>query len=120
MGAIARIMHEMSIMESALAMVLHRAREAGAAQVHVVRLRIGALSGVVTEALEFAFQAMVPGTLAAEAQLVVEHVPARFWCAECQNEFQAGELFAECPVCHTPSVDLRAGREMQVASMEIE
>ena len=107
-------------MESALALVLHQARESNASHVHTIRLRIGALSGVVPEALEFAFQALAPGTAAAEAQLVIEPVPARFWCGVCQSEFQAGELFAECPVCHTPSVDLRAGREMEVTSMEIE
>src|SRR5512133_865917 len=107
-------------MESALALVLKTAQESGASHVHEVRLRIGALSGVVPEALEFAFQALVPGTAAESARLAIEEVPARFWCAVCRNEFQAGDMFAECPDCHSPSTELRAGREMEVASMEIE
>jgi hydrogenase nickel incorporation protein HypA/HybF len=112
--------HELSIMESALALALRQARESGANHVHVIRLRIGALSGVVPEALEFAFQALAPGTAAEQAQLVIDAVPARFWCNVCQNEFEAGDLFAECPGCQTPSGDLRAGREMELASMEID
>ena len=40
-----------------------------------IRLRIGALSGVVPEALEFAFEALRPGTLAEKAELAIESVP---------------------------------------------
>ncbi len=107
-------------MQSALNLALNQARQAGANRVHAIRLRIGALSGVVPDALEFAFEAMTPGTLAEGAQLAVEHVPARFWCAECAREFQSDDMFAECPECHRPSGELRAGREMELASLEID
>ena len=113
-------MHELSIMESALAMALDTAQQARAQRVLVIRLRVGALSGVVPEALRFAFEALAPGTLADGAELAIEHVPAQFWCAPCAKEFTADDLFAECPECHTPSTELRAGRELQVASLEIE
>jgi hydrogenase nickel incorporation protein HypA/HybF len=113
-------MHELSIMDSALSAVLERAREAGARRVYVLRLRIGALSGVVPEALQFAFEALTPGTLAEGAELAVERVPARFWCATCVREFAADDAFAECPGCHVPSAELRAGREMEIASLEID
>jgi len=106
-------------MQSALAAALDSAQQAGARRVLVIRLRIGALSGVVPEALEFAFQALAPGTPADGARLAVEHVPARFWCAPCSTEFTGEELFAECPACHTLSTQLRAGRELQLDSLEI-
>jgi hydrogenase nickel incorporation protein HypA/HybF len=112
--------HELSIMESALSVALESARQAGACRVHAIRLRIGALSGVVPDALEFAFEALTPGTLAESARLVIEPVPARFWCQPCSREFQSENLFAECPDCHALSGDLRAGREMEVASLEID
>jgi hydrogenase nickel incorporation protein HypA/HybF len=113
-------MHELSIMQSALSLALDQAREAGAARVHTIRLRIGALSGVVPDALEFAFEALTPGTMAEGAELAVEHVPARFWCASCTREFQSDDMFAECPDCHSPSKELRAGREMELASLDID
>jgi hydrogenase nickel incorporation protein HypA/HybF len=113
-------MHELSIMESALNLALEQARENRAVRIHALRLRIGALSGVVPEALEFAFEALTVGTPAEGAQLIIEHVPARFWCATCVSEFAAEDLFAECPGCKRPSGDLRAGREMELASMEID
>lgn len=113
-------MHELSIMECALQQALEQARLAGATKVHAVRLRIGALSGVVPEALQFAFEALAPGTTAEDARLDLEFVPARFWCGACQTEFQADTMFAECPGCSNPSGVLRTGRELELASMEIE
>ena len=113
-------MHELSIMQSALSQALDQARQAGAVRVHKIRLRIGALSGVVPDALEFAFEALTPGTLAEGAKLVIEPVPARFWCAKCTNEFQSDDMFAECPDCHALSGELRAGREMELASLEVD
>lgn len=113
-------MHELSIMESALQLALERARQAGGTRVHSVRLRIGTLSGVVPEALEFAFAALTPGTPAEGARLVIEPVRARFWCAGCAREFESDAVFSECPACGQPSAALRAGREMELASLEIE
>ena len=113
-------MHELAIMDSALNQVLERAQKAGTGCIHVVRLRIGALSGVVPDALQFAFEALVPGTMAEGAKLEIESVPARFWCSDCRTEFESGDLFSECPACRKPSGDLRAGREMELTSMEIE
>lgn len=107
-------------MESALNLAVDRAQRAGASRVYVIRLRIGALSGVVSEALQFAFDVLTPGTLAEGARLAIEDVPARFWCATCSREFQCEDMFAECPDCHRPSGDLRAGREMELASLELE
>jgi hydrogenase nickel incorporation protein HypA/HybF len=107
-------------MQSALTMALGEAEKAGARRVHAIRLRIGALSGVVPDALEFAFEALKLGTPAEGAELDIEHVPARFWCGRCATEFEGGELLTECPACKTPSRELRSGREMEVASLEIE
>ena len=113
-------MHEFSIMQSALNQALREARIAGAARVHEIRLRIGVLSGVVPDALRFAFEALTPGTPAEGALLTIEEVPARFWCATCKREFVSAHLYVECPDCGYPSNQLRTGREMELASMEVE
>ena len=112
-------MHELSIMQGALKQALKAAQEAGATRVYELRLRVGVLSGVVPDALRFAFEAITPGTPAEGAVLTIEEVRARFWCAACHREFEAPDLFAECPVCHVPSGELRAGRE-SMGSLEVE
>jgi hydrogenase nickel incorporation protein HypA/HybF len=113
-------MHELSIMESALTLALDRTQKAGGNRVYMIRLRIGALSGVLPDALRFAFDTLVTGTPAEGAELKIDHVPARFWCAACLREFQADDMLAECPECHGLSGELRAGRELELASLEIE
>ena len=113
-------MHELAIMQSAVSQALDQARQAGGTRVHGVRLRIGALSGVVPDALQFAFEAVTAGTPAEAAVLTIEEVPARFWCAQCQREFQPANVFSDCPDCGKPSGDIRAGRELELASLEID
>ena len=113
-------MHEVSIMAEAVRMAVESAQAAGARRVTGLRLRVGTLSGVVPDALQFAFEAMAAGTLAENATLTIEPIPARFWCEACQREFEAAELFAECPQCNTFSRELRAGRELELASLEVD
>ena len=107
-------------MQSALNLALDQARQAGAGRVHAIRLRIGVLSGVIPDALQFAFEALAADTPAEGACLVIEDVPARFWCATCRQEFESPNLLAQCPDCRHASGELRAGREMEVASLEVD
>jgi len=106
-------------MQNALNQALRDARLTGAVRVHEIRLRIGVLSGVVPDALRFAFEALTPGTAAEGAALMIEEVPARFWCAACRREFVSADFYAECPDCGAPSGELRAGRELELRSMEV-
>ena len=112
-------MHEVGIIQNALQLALTQARAQGAQRLHQLRLRVGVLSGVVPEALEFAFEVVSRGTMAEGGRLEVETVPAACWCAACQAEFACDDLWYECPRCHQLSSELRRGLELEVTSMEI-
>jgi hydrogenase nickel incorporation protein HypA/HybF len=112
-------MHEFSIMQSTLETAAHKTRAAGATQIHRLKVRLGKLSGVVPEALRFAFDALKDQSPAAAAVLEIEEVPAVCWCAGCAVEFETADWKYECPRCHQPSGDLRRGKEMELASLEI-
>jgi hydrogenase nickel incorporation protein HypA/HybF len=112
-------MHEYGIMQATLDAAIRQTQAAGAARIHALRLRVGRLSGVVTDALEFAFEALRPGTMANEARLEIETVPAVMWCASCRTEFESPELLCDCPVCGALSSELRRGREMELVSVEV-
>jgi hydrogenase nickel incorporation protein HypA/HybF len=111
-------MHEVGIMQNALNLALKRASEHGAARIEKIRLRIGALSGVVPDALEFAFETLKQNTPAAQAQLVIEPVPAVCWCGPCQVEFESADLMFDCPHCGGLATELRRGRELDLVSVE--
>lgn len=112
-------MHEFSIMQAALETAAQKTRAAGATRIHRLTVRVGALSGVVPEALRFAFAALKDKSPAAQAELVIEEVSAVGFCADCALEFAAADLHYACPRCHRPSGELRRGREMELASLEI-
>lgn len=113
-------MHELGIAESALQLALDRARAEGAARVTRIEIRVGALSGVDLEALQFAFTAILPGTAAEGAALQIDPVPAVAYCAACQQDFPLEEhFFCECPKCGRPSAVIKQGRELDLVRLEI-
>ena len=112
-------MHEVGIMLEALEIAEGVARKAEATQIHRIQLRVGGLSGVVPEALRFAFESLAPKTMAAEAILDIEVVPVKVRCASCDIEFEPTNLFYECPQCGECSSDIRRGKEIDVMSVEV-
>ena len=113
-------MHEVSIMAEAVRMAVESAQAAGARRITGLRLRVGTLSGAVPEAMTFAWDVVRQDTLAATATLAIEPVSAACWCATCQAEFECKDFMSECPRCHNLSGDLRRGRELDIAAVELE
>jgi len=110
-------MHEVAIMEEAVRLA---AEAAGTRRVRKLTLRVGALSGVVPDALRFAFDVVGRGTVVEGAGLEIKSMPAVCWCATCGKEFESRDLMDECPRCHDVSGDLRRGRELEIAAVELE
>jgi len=106
-------------MQSAIELACEHARRVGAQRIHVLRLKIGALSGVVPEALEFAFDVVTQRTLAEGSRLEVEYLPVVCFCSECNYEFKPEDLFYACPRCGQTRVEVRQGFEMELASLEV-
>jgi len=113
-------MHEVSIMAEAVRMAAESAQAAGAQRILAMRLRVGKLSGAVPEAMAFAWDVVRRDTMLADARLEIESVAAACWCATCQAEFECQEFLSECPRCHELSGDLRRGRELEIAAVELE
>jgi hydrogenase nickel incorporation protein HypA/HybF len=114
-------MHEFSLIVRMLDIAEEAARADGAQRIDAIHLAIGALAGVVPEALEFAFGGARVGTMAERATLDVAYLPAIAYCATCARTFELDNRFgiATCPECDTPSADLRQGRELHVTHLEV-
>ena len=112
-------MHEVGLMQTALDMALEHMRNAGAGHIHLVRLRVGALSGVVPDALRMAFAAAIPGTVAAGAELIVEEVSVRCRCEGCGHEYCPEDVVFLCSNCGAINSCIEAGRELELASLEV-
>jgi hydrogenase nickel incorporation protein HypA/HybF len=112
-------MHEVSLMEEAVRAAVTTARASGGQRVLKLRLRIGTMSGVVPEAMRFAFDVVCQDTIASTATLEIETISATYWCAICEQEFPDADFLSECPRCHNLSGELRHGRELEIAAVEI-
>ncbi|PSN12046.1 hydrogenase maturation nickel metallochaperone HypA [filamentous cyanobacterium CCP5] len=112
-------MHEISLMEATLEIALDQAHAQGASKVHRIHLQVGEVSGVVPEALAFAFDVVCAGTPAEGAELTLETIPARCYCSRCRQEFHPADWVYECPQCHTISADIRQGKDLELASLEV-
>ena len=73
-------MHEMSIVAGVLDAVQASAVDAGAECVTKITLRIGDMTEVIDEALEFAFEALTEGTMCEGAEFDVIKVPPHLPC----------------------------------------
>jgi len=109
-------MHELSLMSHLLD---HAATAAGSAPICALRVRVGPLSGVVVEALRFAFEALAPGTAAAGARLDVEETAPAFHCPRCGADYETPVGAYQCPACGAADGELRGGDELELVSIEV-
>lgn len=109
-------MHEFSLMTNLLDAAI---AAADGAKVHALRVRVGPLSGVVVEALRFAFEALAPGTAAEGARLDVEETALAFHCPRCQADYAAPVGSYRCPECGAADGELRGGDELDLVSIEV-
>ena len=114
-------MHEISLMQGVFDSVLPVARSNGATKVTKIALTIGEMTMVVPEALDFAFEALSEDEpLLAGAELDCEFVKPRSRCLDCGAEFEHDRFHLHCPECDSGATLLIAGRELDIASIEIE
>jgi hydrogenase nickel incorporation protein HypA/HybF len=112
-------MHEFSLAEELLKLAREEARKAGIKKLEKVVVRIGALSGISAEALEFAFSFLrEEDELSRQAELVVEHVPGRGRCRTCGKEVDLERIFLYCPECETPTVEITQGSDFHLVRLE--
>jgi hydrogenase nickel incorporation protein HypA/HybF len=112
-------MHELSIAMGIVDAALEEAQRRGV-QVSAVHLRLGALSGVVKDALMFSYEVACQDTPLQGSQLIVEDVPVIVFCPRCQvvRTLPSVQLF-QCPECSMPTMDVRQGKELEVFALEV-
>ncbi len=113
-------MHELSIANSIVEIVGEQVGELADERVDVIRLRLGALSCVHKDALEFSFELITNETPLEGAKLAFIDVPVSVFCEPCNEvvEIEGIQKF-RCPRCGTPSSDIRGGQELEIEQLEL-
>lgn len=114
-------MHEASIVMELLRIASDECYKNGYKKINSIKVIIGRASGVMTDALLFAFDVLKGDTPAKDANLIIEETPVRGVCKDCGKEFESDEnyLIFECPVCGSFSVNIVSGKELDITEIEV-
>ncbi len=114
-------MHELSVSQSILDIVLRHGQQADAQRIVAVNLVIGDLTGFVDESIQFYFDFMARETLADGAILGFKRIAPCVRCYACGAEYvPPNSRVWTCPECDALGGEVIAGREFYVDSIEIE
>jgi hydrogenase nickel incorporation protein HypA/HybF len=103
-----------------LNLVLEQAGKARAKEVKKINLVIGEMTGVVDECVQFYFDFLSKGTLADGATISFSVVPTTARCRGCGKLFEVREFDWTCPHCRGNNIEIVAGKELFVESIEVE
>ena len=88
-------------------------------RVSVIHVRVGELSGVSPDALDFAFECLAATTPLAGARLVFDLVPLILACDACGQQSPVEDLVFRCGVCGSESTRIVSGRELEVRTLDL-
>jgi len=114
-------MHEMGIAMEIVEIVKSSIpEEMKDAKVEKVNLKVGKLSAIVVDSLEFCFNLVVKDSTLEGVELVIEEVPVVARCKECQHQWTVDDPVFTCEKCQSGAIDILSGRELDISSIEIE
>ena len=113
-------MHELGIASSILEAVEKEAVRHPGAHISKVGVKIGEISGVDRDALQFGFDVLVKDTDLEPLALELEYVPRMQRCSKCAYEFRMTDFDPHCPLCGEFSTECISGEELDIAYMEVE
>lgn len=113
-------MHELSLTQNIVELAVEHARRENATAILSLTVEIGALSGVMADAVAFAFDICSQNTLAQGARLEIRHIPGRGRCLSCHEQTEMETLSYVCPLCGSLALETLQGQEMKFIEMEID
>lgn len=113
-------MHELSIAVNIVEICSEEASKSGADKVTGVEVEVGAVSGIIPEALEFSWDVATKGSLVEGADLRIIKIRASACCVHCSEKFELEDVFEPCPACNKFGNDILAGKELKIKAITIE
>lgn len=112
-------MHEMSIAMNIVDIACKQAQAEDASSISSIELDLGTLAGVMVDSLKFCYESTCKDTLAEGSQLLINEIPGKGNCLECETEFEVDGFMTLCPNCESFKVDIFQGRELRLKAISI-
>lgn len=113
-------MHELSVTESLLNTAYDYASKNDSSKVTILNIKIGKLSGIIGDSVQFYWDIISENTICAGSKLKFTHVSAKFECQKCGNNYELENELIPCPACGSMDLKTIQGDEFLLESIEIE
>lgn len=113
-------MHELSIVLGIVDLAEQQLNKNGGKQIHEIELEIGQLAGVSWDALDFAWQEGVKGTVLEKSHRKINKIDGMGICMDCERSFEVEKQGTPCPDCGSYLVHLDKGKELRVVSLLVD
>ncbi|HOC88546.1 MAG TPA: hydrogenase maturation nickel metallochaperone HypA [bacterium] len=102
-------MHEISVAAALMRRVLAEKEARKIVRVSRIVLQIGPMSGIMPEALQFAYDSLRQGTLLEETELVFNSTELTTCCCRCMHRFDTRLMHTHCPRCGSDKLEIMGG-----------
>jgi hydrogenase nickel incorporation protein HypA/HybF len=113
-------MHELSVTENIIRIAKEEAEKHNAVKVKEIRIKVGELSGLIPECIQFYFDIASEGTIAEGAVIKIEKIRISTRCNDCGFEEVLPSRRFNCSKCESFNIKIIGGNEFLIDSLEVE
>ena len=113
-------MHELALTEGIINIINSEAEKQNFSKVQEITLSVGEFSGIVPQCILEFFPIAAAGSIAEDAEIVINTIPAEFKCLDCGFEGDINRSEACCPRCGSVSIKMTKGREFFVENLKVD
>ncbi len=113
-------MHELSIVVNIVDIAEKEAIKVEVDNFSLIGLEIGTQSGIVLEALDFAWETGVKGSVLENAKKKITKIQAKAKCTNCNEVFEIESLYDICPKCNSYIIEIIQGKELKILTLEFD
>lgn len=88
-------------------------------KVDSIRIRVGKMSAVIPDNLNFCFEVASKDTEVEGASLCIDEVPVVARCKSCNHQWTLSGPAFRCDSCQSGDIELISGQELDIVSIEI-
>lgn len=113
-------MHELSVTKGIIKLCIEEGEKHKVKKINKINIKVGELTGLVPNCISYYFNIAAKGTIAEEAEIVIEKVPVSIQCETCSFEGKLGKNQYYCPKCNGSKYKIIKGREFYLDTMEVD
>lgn len=113
-------MHELSVTQNIIKISCEEAEKHNVTRVKEIRIKVGELTGLVPQAIQYYFEIASKGTRVENAIIKVEKIPIKIKCNVCNSESEVNFNTFSCRQCGGKDYKIIGGNEFFIESLEVE